>query len=252
TRPKNATQHPRHILTEGAGKRCTTAQKAADDQYEREAKKASEKALQEIYQCIATLQAQTQAYQDTAHINAPKPKCPQACPVGKAAKASKASKTSNSTVNSGQEGTEVVTNKSIGTEGKGCRCRFEKLQANVRHPASEKELEEPTAKRKKVSKQVVRNAIQRVLDASVVIDGSTKAHDGDIQKMSDVSVSKKFALTGHIPGWILNVSTTVSRPASKVNSSAGSSIHPRSSSSALSKLTRGSTISHDVPPPPTP
>ncbi|KAG0692874.1 hypothetical protein DFH29DRAFT_881965 [Suillus ampliporus] len=214
TRPKNATQHPGHILTAGVGKRHTAAQKADDDQHDREAKEASKKALQESYQRIATLQAQMQANQDAARMDAPKPKHPH-------------------------PRTEIIANKPIGTK------------------ETNEELEEPVTitKRKKVSKQVVRDAIQSVLDTGIVIDGSTKARDGDIQKTSDVTASfRKFALCGRIPGWVLNVhtTTTVSRPTSKANSFTGrTSTHPRTSTS-FSKLTRGSTNNSDVPPPPTP
>ncbi|KAG1727955.1 uncharacterized protein EDB91DRAFT_1060849 [Suillus paluster] len=255
TQPKNATQHPRHILTAGVGKRRTAAQKAADDQHDREAKEASKKALQEIYQQIATLQAQMQANQDAVRMDAPKPKhpCPCACPVGKAAQASK---TSNSTIDGGHAGAEIIANKPIGTKGKGRECGCE-ADANTKHPETNEELEEPVTKtkRKKVSKQVVRDVIQLVLDTGIVIDGSTKARDGDVQKMSDVTASsRKFALGGRIPGWVSNIhtTTTVSRPTSKVNSfTGGTSTHPRTSTS-FSKLTRGSTNNSDVPPPPTP
>jgi hypothetical protein len=187
TRPKNATQHPGHILTTGVGKRRTAAQKAADDQRDREAKEASEKALQESYQRIATLQAQMQANQDAARMDAPKPKRPRprAHPVGKAAQALK---TSNSTKDGGHAGAEIVTNKPIGTKGKGRKCGCE-AEANTKHPETDEELEEPVTKtkRKKVSKQVVRDAIQSVLDAGIAIDGSTRPRDGDVQKTtSDV------------------------------------------------------------------
>ncbi|KAG1751946.1 hypothetical protein EDD22DRAFT_957729 [Suillus occidentalis] len=54
-----------------------------------------------------------QANQDIACIDAPKPKCPRARPVGKAAQASK---TPNSTIDDGQAGAEIVANKPIGTK----------------------------------------------------------------------------------------------------------------------------------------
>ncbi|KAG2738367.1 hypothetical protein P692DRAFT_20672019, partial [Suillus brevipes Sb2] len=74
TRPKNATQHPGRIVIESQGKRRTAVQKAADDQCEKEAKEASHKAVQESYQRIATMQAQMQADQENARVDAPKPK----------------------------------------------------------------------------------------------------------------------------------------------------------------------------------
>jgi hypothetical protein len=63
-----------------------------------------------------------------------------------------------------------------------------KADANTKHPETDEELEEPVTKtkREKASKQVVRDAIQLVLNAGIVINGSTKACDGDIPKMSDV------------------------------------------------------------------
>ena len=114
TRPKNATQHPGHILTAGVGKRRTATQKAADDQRDREAKEASEKALQESYQRIATLQAQMQANQDAARMDAPKPKRPRARPV------------------EGCTGLEDL----IGTKGRGREYGCEDLVAgvNAKHP----------------------------------------------------------------------------------------------------------------------
>ncbi|KAG2340121.1 hypothetical protein BDR05DRAFT_1002702 [Suillus weaverae] len=250
TQPKNATQHLEHILTQGQGKRHTTAQKAADNQHEKEAKEASETAVQESYQCIATLQAQMQADQDAAHVDAPKSQCPCARPVGKAVKALK---TSDSTTVGGQVGAEIVTaNKPVVTQGKGHKGRAKQLAAgaNVEHPTSDEELEEESVatktKRKKITKPLVRDVIEAVSNAGIIIDGSTKAHDRDIhQKMSDIP---KFTIAGHIPGWVSNFPMIASKPASKV----APSIHSQSAGSALSKLTRGSTISSNVPPPSTP
>ncbi|KAG2111492.1 uncharacterized protein F5147DRAFT_651174 [Suillus discolor] len=164
TQPKNATQHPEHILTEGHGKRCTTAQKAADNQHEREAK-------------------EMQADQDAACTDAPKSKCPHARPVGKAGNTLK---TSNSTIDGGQAEVKIVTDKLVDTKGQGVG---EKLTAgaNVKHPASDEELEVLVAtkpKKKRANKQVVRDAIKA---SGTIINGSTKAHDRDVgQKTSDV------------------------------------------------------------------
>ncbi|KAG1886827.1 uncharacterized protein F5891DRAFT_1200678 [Suillus fuscotomentosus] len=245
TRPKNATQHPRHILINSHGKKRTTAEKAADDQREREAKEASEKAVQESYQHIATLQAQMQADQDAMCVDAPKPKRPHACLVGKAAKDLK---TSDSTMDDRQAGAKIVTNKPLVTKGRGHRGGAKKLaaDASIKNPASEHEDGEPVQTKKK-KKLVVREAIQAVLNAGIVID-STKARDGEVQKMSDVS--QKFALAGRVPGWLSNLPTTAPKPAAslRVNPST-SSIHPRTS---YSKLTKGSTISSNVLPPLTP
>ncbi|KAG2062202.1 hypothetical protein BDR06DRAFT_1027445 [Suillus hirtellus] len=253
TRPKNATQHPGCILIESQGKRCTAAQKAADDQREKEAKEASNQAVQESYQHIATMQAQMQADQDNACVDAPKPKHPRAHPVGKAAKTLK---TSDSTMDGGQAGAEIVAaDKPVVAKGKGQKGRARQLAAgaNVEHPASDEDLEEePVAakpQRKKATKPLVRDAIE-ALNAGVVIksfDGSTKARDANVQKLQ-LDIPKKFSYSGRIPGWVSTVPANASKPSSvsKVTTS-----HPRSTTT-FSKLTRGSTISSNVPPPSTP
>ncbi|KAG2116423.1 uncharacterized protein F5147DRAFT_568182 [Suillus discolor] len=243
TRPKNATQHPGRILINNRGKKRTTAEKATDDQRQREAKEASEKAVQESYQCIATLQAHMQADQDAAHVDAPKPKRPHARPVGKAAKDLK---TSDSTMDDGQAGAKIVADKPVVTKGRGREGGAKRLAADagIEHPASEDEEPVQTKKKKKLA---VREAIHAVLNAGIVID-STKACDREVQKTSDVS--QKFALAGHVPGWLSNLPATAPKPAESlmVNLTA-SSIYPQTSHS---KLTRGSTISSNVPPPLTP
>ncbi|KAG1905400.1 uncharacterized protein F5891DRAFT_976338 [Suillus fuscotomentosus] len=208
TRPKNATQHPGCILIESQGKRHTAAQKAADDQHEKEAKEASNKAVQESYQCIATMQAQMQADQDNAHVDTPKPKHPRACPVGKAAKTSK---TPDSTMDDLEE--EPVAAKS---------------------------------QRKKATKPLVRDVIE-VLNAGVIIesfDRSTKARDANVQKLQ-LDIPKKISYSGRIPGWVSTVPANTSKPSSM---SKVATTHPRSTTT-FSKLTRGSTISSNVPPP---
>ncbi|KAG1864405.1 hypothetical protein F4604DRAFT_1928857 [Suillus subluteus] len=183
TRPKNTTQHPGCILANSLGKKCTTAEKVTDDQCEREAKEASEKAVQESYQCIANLQAQMQADQDAVCVDAPKPKRPRACPVGKAAKDLK---TSNSTMDDRQAGTKIIADKPLVTKGRGHEGGAKKLAANagIKCPASEDEAGEPVQTKKK-KKLAVREAIQAVLNAGTIID-STKACDGEVQKTSDV------------------------------------------------------------------
>ncbi|KAG2093744.1 uncharacterized protein F5147DRAFT_779262 [Suillus discolor] len=244
TRPKNATQHPGRILINSRGKKRTTAEKAADDQREREAKEASEKAVQESYQRIATLQAQMQADQDAMRVDAPKPKRPRARPVGKAAKDLK---TSDSTMDDRQAGAKIVADKPLVTKGRGRVGGAKRLaaDASVENPASEDEDGDPVQTKKK--KLAVREAIQAVLNAGIVID-STKARDGEVQKTSDVS--QKFALAGHVPGWLSNLPATASKPAASLRGNPStSSIQPRTS---YSKLTKGSTISSNVPPPLTP
>jgi hypothetical protein len=184
TRPKNATQHLGRIVIESQGKRCTAVQKAADDQCEKEAKEASHKAVQESYQHIATMQAQMQADQENACVDAPKPKPPRARPVGKAAKTLK---TPDLTMDGRQAGAEIVaTDKPVVAKGKGQKGRARQLAAgaNVEHPATDEDLEEePVAakpQRKKATKLLVRDAIE-ALNAGVIIDGSTKARDANVK-----------------------------------------------------------------------
>ncbi|KIK38768.1 hypothetical protein CY34DRAFT_39678, partial [Suillus luteus UH-Slu-Lm8-n1] len=85
TRPKNATQHPGHILTGGENriKRRTKAQKAADNRREEEEKEASQAAIQETHKRIAAFQKQMQTDQAAACADAPKPSRPRPCPVKK-------------------------------------------------------------------------------------------------------------------------------------------------------------------------
>ncbi|KAG1744023.1 uncharacterized protein EDB91DRAFT_1050886 [Suillus paluster] len=251
---KNTTQHPGHILTAGRVKRHTVAQKAADDQCEQEEMEASEAAVQEGYQRIATLQAKMQADEDAARADTPKPKRPRACAVKKGAKAMETS-TLTTALRKPEAGAEIAA-QVIGTKGKaggGRGGRKVAASANVEHPASGEELNMPVpgaARGKKPFKQVVRDAIQAVVDADISIDGSTitKAHDGDI-------TPKKFALAGHIPGWMSTIPATIYRPASKANPSTSTSSIQRSnisSSAPLSKLTKGSTMSSNSAPPLTP
>ncbi|KAG1878854.1 hypothetical protein F4604DRAFT_1923534 [Suillus subluteus] len=197
--------------------------------------------MQESYQHIATLEVQMQADQDAVHVDAPKPKCPCACPVGKAAKASK---TSNLTMDGGQAGAEIViANKPVVTKGKGHKGRARQGGAGSNQNQEEK-----------VSKLLVRDVIEAVsrFNTGVAIDRLTKARDGDVhQKTSDIL--KKITLAGRILGWISKIPTTSSKPSSTASSKATrSSVCPWSTTSVLSKLTRGSTISSNVPPPSTP
>lgn len=66
----------------------------------------------------------------------------------------------------------------------------------------------------------------------------------------DPASPKKYALAGCIPGWVSGVpDMPISKPDSKANTT-GSSVHPRSTT-IVSKLTKGSTISSNVAPPST-
>lgn len=67
---------------------------------------------------------------------------------------------------------------------------------------------------------------------------------------SDTASPKKFSFAGRVLGWISTVPTNASKPSSVSKATT----HSRSTSisSAFSKLTRGSTISSNVPPPSTP
>ncbi|KAG1860261.1 hypothetical protein DFJ58DRAFT_726050 [Suillus subalutaceus] len=174
TWPKNATQHPGRIVIETR----------------KEAKEASHKAVQESYQRIATMQAQMQADQENARVDAPKPKPPRARPVGKAAKTSK---TPDSTM-----------------DGKGQKGRARQLAAgvNVEHPATDEDLEEEPVvaakpQRKKATKPLVRDAIE-ALNAGVVIDGSTKARDAnvktiDITSSASLSSQRGSTISSNVP-----------------------------------------------------
>ncbi|KAG1903745.1 uncharacterized protein F5891DRAFT_977315 [Suillus fuscotomentosus] len=163
-----------------------------------------------------------QADQDAMCVDAPKPKHPHARPVGKTAKDLK---TSDSTMDDRQAGAKIVADKPLVTKGRGRMGGAKKLaaDASIENPASEDEDGELVQTKKK-KKLAVREAIQAVLNAGIVID-STKACDGEVQKTSDVQPHQL-----------------------RVNPST-SSVQPRTS---YSKLTKGSTISSNVPPPLTP
>ncbi|KAG1862696.1 hypothetical protein F4604DRAFT_1683836 [Suillus subluteus] len=246
TRPKNATQHPGCIVIESQGKRHTAAQKAADDQREKEVKEASNNAVQESYQYIATMQAQMQADQDNAHIDAPKPKHPRACPVGKAAKTLK---TPDSTMDGGQAGAEMVaTDKPVVTKDKGQKGRSRQLAAaaNVQHPASDEDLEEEPVAAKPQRKKATKPAVTMSL---LLTETALFFFDVTINN-SDTASPKKFSFAGRVLGWILTVPMNTSKPSSM--SKATTHSHSTSIGSAFSKLTRGSTISSNVPPLSTP
>lgn len=67
---------------------------------------------------------------------------------------------------------------------------------------------------------------------------------------SDTASPKKFSFAGRVPGWISTVPTNTSKPSSVSKATTHSC--STSISSAFSKLTRGSTISSNVPPLSTP
>ncbi|KAG1881237.1 hypothetical protein F4604DRAFT_1678829 [Suillus subluteus] len=117
TCPKNATQHPGRIVleAEGRAKRRSKAQMIADRQRELEEKEASEQAIQQGHQCIATLQEQMATDQAAARIDAPKPKRPRTRPIKKGAKPSA---TSELSMANGEAGAEVTADKVVGTKGK--------------------------------------------------------------------------------------------------------------------------------------
>ncbi|KAG1747950.1 uncharacterized protein EDB91DRAFT_1079628 [Suillus paluster] len=153
----------------------------------------------------------------------------------------------------GQAGAEIVAaDKPVVTKGKSQKGRARQLAAgaNVEHPVSDEDLEEELVaakpQRKKVTKPLVRDAI-KALNAGVIINGSTKARDTDVQK---IDIPKKISFAGHILGWISTVPTIASKPSSM--SKAATHSRSTSTGSAFSKLTRGSTISSNVPPPSTP
>ncbi|KAG1737114.1 uncharacterized protein EDB91DRAFT_1249763 [Suillus paluster] len=272
---KNATQHPGHILTAGRVKRRTVAQKAADDQREQEEMEASEATVQEGYQRIATLQAKMQADEDAARVDAPKPKRPRARAVKKGAKAMETS-TLTTALRKPEAGAEITADQVIGTKGKaggGHGGRKVAASANVEHPASGEELNMPVpgaARGKKPFKQVVRDAIQAVVDVDISIDGSTITKALTMKLLltetalfffnlsilnDDAKSPKKFALAGRIPGWMSTIPATIYGPASKANPSTSTSSIQRSnisSSAPLSKLTKGSTMSSNSAPPLTP
>ncbi|KAG2031389.1 hypothetical protein BDR03DRAFT_1016166 [Suillus americanus] len=148
TRPKNATQRPGHIVLEAKGraKRCTKAQMIADRQRELEASQASEQAIQKGHQHIATLQEQMATDQAAAHADAPKPKCPHACPIAKAAKPSA---TSEQSMAGGDIGARVAVDKVVGAKTKhGGPGGVLAAGANIENPASDEELGAPPARGK--------------------------------------------------------------------------------------------------------
>ncbi|KAG1889837.1 hypothetical protein F4604DRAFT_1914351 [Suillus subluteus] len=175
TRPKNATQHPGHILTGGENriKRRMKAQKAADDRHEEEEKEASQAAIQETHKCVAAFQKQMQTDQAAARADAPKPSRPRPHPVKKAAKA--------------PETTDLTTaaNKAVGA----------KASANIEHPGSEEdeelEAQMPGGRTKKKGKRTVIPVKTPVRDAidvagALIASESTQARDDD--KSSDPDV----------------------------------------------------------------
>ncbi|KAG2123297.1 hypothetical protein DEU56DRAFT_760106, partial [Suillus clintonianus] len=181
TRPKNATQHPGHILTGGEGrvKRRTKAQKAADDQREKEEKQASEMALQEGHKRVAAFQKKMQTDQAAARADAPKPTRPRPRPVKKVAKVAE---TSNLT---------MTDDKAVSANGKGGRAGGKlAARANVEHSESDAEEEEeekvpvPVARKKKGKRIVVpvktpvRDAIE-AMDVDIVYQRITMARDDD-------------------------------------------------------------------------
>ncbi|KAG2100525.1 hypothetical protein BD769DRAFT_1313171, partial [Suillus cothurnatus] len=237
---KNATQHPGYILTGGEDqvKRCTKAQKAADDQREKEEKKASETAIQEGHKCIAAFQKQMQANQATVCTDAPKPTHPHPRPVKKGAKALE---TSNLT---------TAAEKAVGAKGKGGRAA---ASANVEHPASEDdeelEVQMPEACKKKGKRTVilvktpVRDAINVV---GALIDKSMQAHDDESSDAISMQAPKKYSVVDRIPVWRERIpEVDGSKPSSIFNLKNRRSAVPStlSSTAPSSKLTRGSTIS---------
>ncbi|KAG1848128.1 hypothetical protein F4604DRAFT_1687851 [Suillus subluteus] len=241
TRPKNATQHPGRIVleAEGRAKRRSKAQMIADRQRELEEKEASEQAIQQGHQHIATLQEQMATDQAAAHINAPKPKHPHARPIKKGAKPSA---TSELSMANGEAGAEVAADKVIGAKGKhGGSGGMLAAGANIENPASDEELDAQPVKdksNKKALKMPVRDAIQAVAGAESLIDPSTKARDGDIHQMSVAKLqtpAKKFNLAGRIPDWRSNLPTSKAAPSTAP--SVQRSITSRLSSAPSSRLT---------------
>ncbi|KAG1896293.1 uncharacterized protein F5891DRAFT_1193307 [Suillus fuscotomentosus] len=197
TRAKNATQHPGYILTGGEGhiKRCTKAQKAADDQHEKEAKEASEMAVQEGYKCIAVFQKKMQTDQANTCADAPKPThpCPRPCPVKKAVKDVE---TSNLT---------MAEDKAMDANGKGGTVGGNlAASANVEHPESDAEEEEkkqvPVAHYKNGKKVLpvkmpVRDAIEAV-DADILIESTVLVLQDIWECTKDIAAKRRgVALT---------------------------------------------------------
>ncbi|KAG1889826.1 hypothetical protein F4604DRAFT_1914339 [Suillus subluteus] len=234
TRPKNATQHPGHILTGGENriKRRTKAQKAADDRHEEEEKEASQAAIQETHKCVAAFQKQMQTDQAAARADAPKPSRPHPHPVKKAAKA--------------PETTDLTTaaNKAVGA----------KASANIEHPGSEEdeelEAQMPGGRTKKKGKRTVIPVKTPVRDAidvagALIASESTQARDDDKSSDPDVSppAPKKFGLAGRIPNWMSSIPIGGSKPSSNLKHRSSGAPSTISSTTPSSKLTRGSTVS---------
>ncbi|KAH7924427.1 hypothetical protein BV22DRAFT_1013272 [Leucogyrophana mollusca] len=246
TRPKNATQRPGLLLLEAQAqqnpvKRRTKAEKAADDQREKEAKEAKEAAVQDSYKRIAVLQEQMQAAQQSAHADAPKARRPRT----RQAKAVDGDTVAeNTTAKGGRKGRQ--------DQSKG------RPAADVAQPASDDEVEMPASpklKVKKALKTAVRDAIEAVTN---VVDGiSSKPRDSDRNSDAPAPAHLKFQLAGRINGWGAGIPASGVKASSKnarSSTSTSSSIPPSTSSSASSAtsvLSRGSTIS-TCPPPPTP
>ncbi|KAG1839910.1 hypothetical protein DFJ58DRAFT_733126 [Suillus subalutaceus] len=182
TRPKNATQHPGHILTEAEGytKRRTKAQKFAGDKREKEEKQASEMAVQEGYKHVAAFEKKMQTDQAAKRADAPKPIRPRPRPVKKVAKPME---TSNST---------MAEDQAIGAKGKGGRARDKSAAgANVEHPESDAEDEEqearvPGARKKKGKRTVlpVKTPVRDAIKAAGLIDDSESTMPRDNDKKS--------------------------------------------------------------------
>ncbi|KAG1875823.1 hypothetical protein F4604DRAFT_1581771 [Suillus subluteus] len=244
TRPKNATQHPGHILTEAEGytKRRTKAQKGADDKREKEEKQASEMATQEGHKHVAAFQKKMQTDQAAIRADAPKPTRPRPHPVKKAVKPVE---TSNST---------VAEDKAVGAKGKGGRAGDKSAAgANVEHPESDAEDEEqevrvPGARKKKGKRTVlpVKTPVRDAIEAVGLIDESTMPRDDD-KKSDDVSTAgpTKFGVAaGRISHWRSSIPAKPSSNAAASKDRRPSTMPSEFSSIApSSKLTRGSTVS---------
>ncbi|EGO04776.1 hypothetical protein SERLA73DRAFT_68444 [Serpula lacrymans var. lacrymans S7.3] len=260
TRAKNATQRPGlHLLEAQAEqnpvKRRTKAEKAADDQHEKDSKEAKAAAIQDSYKHIAVLQEQMQVTQQNAHADAPKSRRPCPCPHQvkhiSDASGSKAANEGNTAADS-----IVVKGVQKGHEGQAKG----KCAADVAQLASDEEEEIPApakSKLKKALKTAVRDAIEAVSDA---VDGTVQAHisHGNTDAVP-TPAHLKFQLAGRIQGWGAGIPATGVKPLSKYakSTSSASSFVPQTMSSiatlstAPSIVSRGSTVS-SCPPPPTP
>lgn len=184
TRPKNATQHPGHILTGGENrtKRRTKAQKAADNQREEEEKKASKVAVLETNKRVAAFHKKMETDQAAARADAPKPSRPHPRPVKKAVKA--------------PETTDLTTaaGKAVGAIGNGGRADKSTASANIEHPGSEEdeelEVQMPGARKKKGKRMVipVKTPVRDAIDVAgaLIANESTQARDDDKSSDSDV------------------------------------------------------------------